>query len=114
MKIQPIKNLISTHCPLIPLGKGPKSAKNIAPAIQTSPAGAALKGREAVNERRQLGAEAAEPEAWGDVRCSGPGCAIPSTDVPLAGLGIAFSSANRELSLSVLLPPPVQGLHFAV
>lgn len=78
MEIQSIKRLSSTHCPLVPLGKGHKSAKNIAPAIQITSPHAALQGREPVNERRQLSAEAAQPEEWGGMQCSGPGHAIPT------------------------------------
>lgn len=94
MEIPSIKRLRLTHCPLVPLGTGHKSAKNIAPAIQITPPGAALQGRGAVNERRQLSAEATEPQAWGDVQCSGPGHAIPTADVLLAEVGIAFFSAE--------------------
>lgn len=89
MEIQSIKRLSSTHCPLVPLGKGHKSAKNIAPAIEISPPGAALRGREAVNERRQPRAEAAGPGEGGDVGVR-PGRAIPTTDALLAELGNCF------------------------
>lgn len=65
MEIQSIKGLSSTHCPLVPLGKGHNSAKNIVPATETSPAGAAVQGREPGNERRQLGLQGRDREVMG-------------------------------------------------
>lgn len=97
MKIQSIKRLSLTHCPLVPLGKGHKSAENIAPAKQITPPGAALQGREPVDERRQLSAEAAEPGA--EVMCSAPTLAMqfPQLMCSWQNSGIAFFSANWEL-----------------
>lgn len=97
MEIQSIKRLSLTHCPLVPLGKGHKSAKNIAPAIQITPPGAALQGREAVNERRQLSAEAAE--AGAEVMCGALTLALqfPQLMCCWQNSGIAFFSANWEL-----------------
>lgn len=98
MEIQSIKGLSSTHCPLVPLGKGHNSAKNIVPATETSPAGAAVQGTEPGNERRQLRLQGRTGRWWG---CSALALQFPQLMCCCQSSGIAFFSAHRELWLSV-------------